>query len=69
MQQKVQLQLRKLREGESTDLIRRQDGEGLDDGSQRHLGLLCHVGGTRHVVSRAANKPRAGVPYKPAGHP
>lgn len=48
-------------EGPVTHLVRRQRGEGFDDGSQGHLRLLGHVGGARHVVGGAADEPRAGV--------
>lgn len=48
------------------DLIRRQRGEGLDDGSQRHLRLLGHICRAGNVVGRTANKPGAGIPYKHA---
>lgn len=44
-----------------THLVRWQCGEGLDDGGQGHLRLLGHVGGARHVVGGAADKPRTGI--------
>lgn len=45
-----------------THLIRWQRGEGLDDSSQWHLRLLCHISCARHVVGCTTNKPGTGIP-------
>lgn len=45
-------------------LIWRQRGEGLDDSSQRDLGLLGHIGRARHIVGCTADKPGAGISCK-----
>lgn len=54
---------KKKKEGKrgDTHLIGGQRGEGLDDSSQGDLRLLGHVGRTRHVVGRTADKPGTGI--------